>query len=456
MTYQEIIQQVGKQIEPTVFYYDDQNKKIEIDRDNFEYAKPKFNAKLVGTVMKALEIELKEELPNKQIYLKVKASYDNQSAVQTYGPYYLKEKPIYNADSKTYTHYCYDQFVKTMIGYEPIDITYPCTIYQFYKKLIETLGLTTNVSSLINGELLIASDIYAGIDFTYRTVLEDIAQANGILFEIDGTTVKEAVLGANAIKAVVDDDILKNTNIDFGEHFGPINTIVLSRSADSDNVYLDDPISVEKNGRKEFKIEDNQLMNENNRSDFLPALLKKLNGIEFDIFDTELVGYGGFKPLQKVTFVTGENIYNSYVFNNDIEITQGYAESIYTDLPEETTIDYKAADKEDKKINQVYIIVRKQEKRLEALASEASESSEKVAKLQLDVNSITTDISHKYDFLEDEEGKNQLKLENSLEYQPVSFNIQGNTEKILYFYPTDILYPRNDLYPLGITEGSCE
>ena len=33
MTYQEIIQQVGKQIEPTVFYYDDQNKKIEIDRD---------------------------------------------------------------------------------------------------------------------------------------------------------------------------------------------------------------------------------------------------------------------------------------------------------------------------------------------------------------------------------------------------------------------------------------
>ena len=209
-------------------------------------------------------------------------------------------------------------------------------------------------------------------------------------------------------------------------------------------------------GIKELKISDNQLMNDNNRVDFLPGLLNKLKGIEYDIFDTELVGYGGFNPLQKVDFQTGNTNYSSYVFNNEIEITQGYKEVIYTDPPQETATDYKSADKTDKRVNQLYIIANKQEKKITALASEVNQYDEKINTLEMTVDSTILNINHKYDFLREKEGENQLKLDDSLEYQPISYSLQGHTKKILYLYPSNDLYPSDDLYPLGVIEGSCE
>lgn len=435
MTYEEIIRQVGKQIEPKVYYYLNNNK-IEIDRDDFKLAKPKFNAKLLGTVMQGLELELRVPLFNTAIYLEITAIFGGWIATKTYGPYYFKEIPTYNADTKTYTHNLYDQLVKTMVDYEPIKIDYPCTIYNYFKKLVETLELTTNVSSLINGNLTMQSDIYTGIDFTYRDALEDIAQANGVLFYIEGKDLKIAELGNENNKAMIDDDILRNCNIDFGKHFGPINTIVLSRSADSDSIFLDDSQSVLQYGRKELKISDNQLMNDNNRSDFLPALLNRLKGIEYDIFDTELVGFGGFEPLQKVEFETGNNNYSSYVFNNEIEITQGYKEVIYTDPPQETTTDYKASDKTDKRVNQLYIIANKQDKRITALASEVTENKEKTNILEMTVDQTKQTISKVETTVEEiktttqtSEGGNHLYLKKVLEQDALEYYIKGKSEQ---------------------------
>lgn len=427
MTYEEIIRQAGKQIEPKVYYYLN-NTKIEIDVDDFKTAKPKFNAKLLGTAMRGLEIELSVALFNTAIYLDILATFDKYSAVKTYGPYYFKEKPTYNADTKTYTHKLYDEFIKTMVDYEEIEIDYPCTIYNYFKKLVETLGLTTEVSSLVNGNLQMKSDIYSGIGFTYRDVLEDIAQANGILLYVEGKEIKIAELGNDGSKATINDDILKNSNIDFGEHFGPINTIVLSRSADSDAIDIKDEQSILQHGIKELKIRDNQLMNDNDRSDFLPALLEKLKGIEYDIFDTELVGYGGFKPLQKVEFQTGKNFYNSYVFNNEIEITQGYKEVIYTDKPEETTTDYKATDKTDRRVNQLYIIANKQEQRIEALASEVTETCEKTNILEMTVDGTKQIVSSMESSLNNTE-QDITQIKNSVENLTTATQQQINVIK---------------------------
>lgn len=370
MTYNEIIKKPGKRIVPRVYYYSGETQ-ISINRDDFIRAKHLYNAKLIGTVMNGLELELKVLVPSTTMYLEITASYGNESAIKTFGPYTLKESPKYQADKKSYTYSLCDAIITTMTDYQPISIVYPCTVFEYFETLVSTLGLTTNILSLPNGDKVMNSDIYDGINFTYRSVLEDIAQANGVLFKIIGTQIQLCELGNTSI--TINDDILKNTNIDFGEHFGPINSIVLSRSSDSDNIYLRDEESVEEYGLCEFKISDNQLMNDNNRDVYLPALLNQLKGIEYDIFDTALVGYGGFESLQKIQFQTGNKTYTSYVFNNEEIITQGYEESIYTEKPEESTTDYKAADKTDKKINQTYIIVKKQEGEIELLASQTNQ-----------------------------------------------------------------------------------
>ena len=128
-------------------------------------------------------------------------------------------------------------------------------------------------------------------------------------------------------------------------------------------------------------------------------ILSELYGIEYYVYDTQLVGYGGFKPLQKVKFVTGVNTYISYVMSNEEVITQGYEE--YINAPELIGVeqDYKTTDTDDRRLQSVSLIVDKQGKTITAQAQDISELNSKTAQLRLDVDKIEgeiTEITHHY------------------------------------------------------------
>lgn len=368
MTYEQIIQKAGKRIVPRVYYYEN-GSEVSLNRDDFQQAKFSFNASLVGTVMSSVELEVKRELPDTSIFIEITARFDEYTAKKVYGGYLRRGEPTYNADAKTYTYEMYDKIITSMVDYKPINITYPTTVYNFFKKLVSELNFTTDITSLPNGSKVIEKDIYNGINYTYRDVLNDIGQATGTLFVIEGSKIKRAVFGTS--EKIIDDDILKNQNITLGKHFGPINTIVLTRSAESDSIYY--PKTLPENPI-EFRIADNQLMNNNNREEFLEAIYNQLQGIEFDVYDTALVGYGGFIPLTKIKITTGGKEYNSYVFNNEITISQSYEEVIYTEMPVETSTDFKVSDSTDKRLNQAYIIVNKLDKEIKQVVETVENS----------------------------------------------------------------------------------
>ena len=219
MTYNEIIQTMGRRIVKHVYYINNGSSHY-ISDDSIDSIKFTTKTGLIGTLMNGCEIILKEPI-NGDIYISIEAKYGEYTASELYGPYFLKEEPKYDADKKLYTHNCYDGIIKSMIPYEALNINYPCSVYSFFSELITELGYSTNVLSLPNGTRQMSSDLYYGINYTYRDVLDDIAQANGVLFYIDGNVIKIANLNDNGI--TIDDDILKNQNISFGEHFGPIN-----------------------------------------------------------------------------------------------------------------------------------------------------------------------------------------------------------------------------------------
>lgn len=440
MTYYEIMQKPGKRIHPKFYYYDSTNTKVEIDRDDINSVKLYFNAPLTGSVMLGLDAELKYELPDVAIYFQNTATYNGTNATKTYGPFYLKEKPSFNASSKAYEHTMYDGFLKAMVDYQPITITYPATVLDFFKQLCLECGFTTNITSLPNGSRTISMDIYDGINYTYRDVFDDIANATGSLFRCNNNVIEKRSLGTSAI--TVDDDLLKNQNIDLGEHFGPINCVVLSRSGGADNIYKRDEILTSWN---EYKIVDNQLMNDNNRSDYLDELYNALYGIEYDIFDLELVGYGGFNPLDKVSITTNNTTYTSYVFNNEIKFTQGVEECIYTEMPEESTTDYNAASTTDKKINQTYIIANKNTQQIQSVVSQIGDRSEKTTTITQDIDTISQQISQVADLTKEETQNSALIIEDAIASDLIKFSIVGEMSLL---YPRDNLYPSNDLYPL--------
>lgn len=415
MTFDEIIKKAGKRIKKHVYYIKN-GVTTRLSDESVERIKFDLQSPLIGTSINGCELTLKEPIDG-DIYVEVEAKYGEYTQTKTYGAYHLKEEATYDANKKTYLHKTFNNLLKSMVDYQPVNVSYPCTIFNFFQAIVSAIGYTTNIASLPNGNQQIQVDIFENIGFTYRDVLDDIAVANGVLFYIDGNELKVATLGGNAI--TIDDDVLKNQNIQFGEHFGPINTIVLSRSGESDNIYY--PTTLPENP-VEFKIVDNQLMNENNRDEFLPALYNQLNGIEYDIYDTELTGWGDVRPLQSVNFETGNNTYSSYIFNNEITLTDGYKQAIYNEFPEETETDYKAASKTDKTINQAYIIVRKNEAEIESLARKVVD----VSKTKTSTGSIQLENAH----------------QGILHYLSISGQIS-------LLFPSDDLYPSNNLYPLG-------
>ena len=440
MTYFEIMQQPGREIHPKLYYYDSTNSKVEIDQDDLEAPKLFFNCTLTGTVMRGLEVSSKIVLPEQTaIYFQNTAKFETNRATKTYGPYFIKESS-YNADDKTYDYTLYDDFLNAMVDYKPITINYPTTVLNFFKQLCVELGYTTSITSLPNGSRVMSMDIYDGIGFTYRDVFDDIGNATATLFKISNKDVQKCTLGTDEIP--VDDDLLKNQNISLGEHFGPINSIVLSRSGESDNIYKRDETLTSWN---EWKIVDNQLMNDNNRSDYLDELYNALHGIEYDIFDLELVGYGGFDPLAKVKITTNNNTSNSYVFNNEIEFDQGVSESIYTELPEQSETDYKSASDTDKKINQTYIIANKNTQQIQSLVSQVGDRSEKQTTITQDIDSISQQVSQSITLTKDVSNISYVTLEDAIEANVSKLSIVGEMSLL---YPSDDLYPSNDLYPL--------
>lgn len=150
---------------------------------------------------------------------------------------------------------------------------------------------------------------------------------------------------------------------------GPINSIVLARAGESDKIYKKDQNSINENGLCELMISENQFMNFNNRVDYLQELSNKLFGVEYYLNDFTSTGIMYYDLLDMYNVKIGDKTYNCLMLNDEQDITQGLEENIYTERPEKSETDYTKADKTDRKINQTYIIVDKQNQEIDMVVS---------------------------------------------------------------------------------------
>lgn len=153
---------------------------------------------------------------------------------------------------------------------------------------------------------------------------------------------------------------------------GPINSIVLARASESDKIYIKNQTSIDNNGLCELMISENQFMNFNDRSDYLQELADKLFGVEYYLNDFTSTGIMYYDLLDMYNIEIFGKTYNCLMLNDEQDITQGLEENIHTDRPETSETDYKKADTTDRKINQTYLIVDKQNQKITQLAQETT------------------------------------------------------------------------------------
>ena len=402
--FKEQIKEMGKELDSLITF-----DGTELGAEQLNSVTPSFESSILKSAMKMLEIDSNIEIPkgsvvNYKFGVKVNGVYEYLD----FGNYivYSVEK---EEDTLSYKIVCYDKMLNTMKDYVSLQNgTFPMTIRSYIKNLCLDCGLTfknTN-DEFANYDKVIESDLYANLDYTYRDIFDELSAVTGSTICLDKEDNVEIRYVTDTLDTI-DEEYLKDINVNFGEKYGPVNSIVLSRSGESDNVYLQDEESVATNGLTELKIVDNQIMNFNNRADFLPGILSKLNGLEYYTNDFVSTGVTYYDICDKYNVKIGENIYSCVMFNDEVLVTQGLEENIFTEMPEETKTDYSKSDKDDRRINQAYIIVDKQNQQINALLSKVDENSEKIVSFDATINDIKSSVSDTETLVKD--------LENSID-----------------------------------------
>lgn len=231
-----------------------------------------------------------------------------------------------------------------------------------------------------------------------------------------------------------------------GKSIGPINSIVLARAGESDKIYKKDQNSIDKNGLCELMIKENQFMNFNDRVDYLQGLADKLFGVEYYLNDFVSTGIMYYDLLDMYNVEIFGKTYNCLMLNNEQDITQGLEENIHTDRPEKSETDYKKADTTDRKINQTYLLVDKQNQKIEGVISQIGDRSEKTTTITADIDGLNSKVSNIADLTKEATGIKTITLENCAEGQLLKLIIYGNNTVFKPFVLSDNLYLSDSLF----------
>ena len=376
--FKEQIKEMGRELDSVVTF-----DGTVLGNEELNAVTPLVQSGLLKSSMKQLEIDSNVEIPvgtllNYKFGVKVKedvvVDYRENYEYVDFGNYIVYEVEK-QEDTNSFLITCYDKLLYSMIEYTGLSIEYPITIRDYLKAICQGIGLEfenenddfPNCDKMIEKELFL-NESGGNIGYTYRDILDQLAEVTASIICLNKND-KVEIRYPNDTGDTINEEYLRNVNVKFGEKYGPINTIVLSRAGESDNIFKEDEESVELNGRCELKIVENQIMNFNDRDTYLPDILEKLKGLEFYLNDFESTGIVYYEVYDKYNIQIGDMIYNCIMFNDEITITQGLRETIFTELPEGSVTDYTKADKTDRKINQTYIIADKQKGEIEALTN---------------------------------------------------------------------------------------
>ncbi len=451
--YKEEIKKLGRQIDSKISF-NVEGVTLDIPMEQINSVTPSFQSSILKSMMKELDIDSNILIPkgtefNYKFGLKVGDEFEYID----YGNYivYSVEK---QEDYNSYKIVAYDKMLYSMVDYDSIfkenPLSYPLTIREFTNILAEKIGLQfkDSITEFTNYDKKIKQELYLNQGYTIRDVFDELSQVVSGTICLDSQDRLEIRYITNT-EDTIDEEYLKDINVNFSEKYGPINAIVLSRSADTDTVYLRDEDSIERNGLCELKIKDNQIMNWNDRSDYLRGLLSRLDGLQYYLNDYTSTGITYYEACDRYNVKIGENTYSCVMFNDEVDITQGVQELVHTDMPEETETDYTKSDKTDQKINQTYLIVDKQGQEITALVSKTDGLEEKTSQLTIDVDQIKGEIGDIADITVSEQGTGTLVMNDINESEPIYINVYPtSSEDVSYLYPANDLYPENTLYPL--------
>ena len=386
----------------------------------------------------------------------VKAPNDTDYSYIEYGTYIVKEKK-HDEEHDTILLECYDLMIKSMVPYDLVltytNNNYPVTVKGLLDAICSRLGWTAGYTTFVNSNIKITEEKFDS-SYTFRDVLDQIAQvaAGMIAFKDD----KLCVLYPTSTGEVIDSSNLKSLKM--GDVYGPVNSVVLARTPQEDNIYRQDEDSIASYGINEIRIENNQIL-DSHREAFIDGIFDTLRGLRFELYELESFGIGYLNLGDFFTIQTpdGEN-HTALMLCDDLKIDQGLSETSHLETPEATETDYTAASETDRVLNKTILRVDKQAQEITALITKTDITNStlsgvketvtrmteimvdeesvdiKISKAVNGINSVTTSTGYTFD----QDGLNIHKSGEEME------NLLDNTGMYVKRDGEDILVANNE------------
>lgn len=451
MGFKEAINEYGKEITASFDYFGVTYRDEQIISMN-----PHYEGSLLGTVMKCLDIEIDGLLltdTNPIVGLAiagkaiagvsnatdkytianptfgVKATGDTDYSYIKYGTYLIKESKK-DEESQTISLECYDLMLQSMIPYDlALDYTQGITVKGLLDAICARLGWAKGYTTFYNCDVLVDEEKYDLSD-TFRDALDDIAEvAGGMIGFVDDAL---TVIYPTSSGEVIDEENLKTLTM--GKKYGPVNSVVLSRTPQEDNIYRQDAASITQNGLTEIRIENNQII-DTHREDFMDGICDALFGLSFELYELESFGIGYLNFGDFFAIKTADGVeHKALMLCDDLQITQGVTETSKLEEPEATNTDYSAASETDKTLKKTILRVDKQSNEISALVSKTETIANdvtglddrvtKMAKVVVDSASVDIKISTAI------EGINSVETSTGYTFDENGLNIHKDGEEM--------------------------
>lgn len=300
----------------------------------------------------------------------------------------------YDPDAKTCTVSGFDNMAlldrKT---FKDAKITYPATLRQIVEKAAAVQGLSVSSQRFFMEDTVYTQASPANLDGdeTLRQVIAWAAEAalSNAIIGRDGKIHFISMIPGSPVSTIDAKDYFA---FEPNSVFGPINTFVLGRLPQEDNVFREDSNAVAQDGSKELRINDNPFL-DLRRDDVIDQYFAKVNGLQVIPYTLDWRGNPAIDPGDTIQVVDSKDKPVTVLFgNSEIEFDGGLRFETALEIKSLTETDKSKATSVRETVRKTQLEVDKANQTITAIVEKTEGYDTQFSKIQQELNKISSTV----------------------------------------------------------------
>ncbi len=396
-----------------------------------------------------LDNEQTTNLENSEFELYIGADYNNKTYYINYGKFIVNEVPENDSTNGTIRIIAYDYMIKFNKIYED-QVVYPRTLKEYLTNICLQAGVELGSETFLNDSFLVTDNQFEGKQL--REILKHIAKCAFSWARIgqDNKLYLDFDITENIADTFTIDDYKMDGYKKANEYYGPINKVTYGDS-DIQGQEISVP-EVDPENVKELIINDNYFGYTLEKRKELIQAGENLFGFTYmPVTQLDLTGAIYLDCTDSIEIQDeNKNSITTRVFSHTIKYNGIISDTITTEGISDNQQTYENMNTPVSATNRTEISVDRANKRIQSIASEIGDRSQKTTTITQDIDGIESKVEDLEDLTKVATGLKTVTISDAYPNElPLEIHIYGNNTVFDYLYPADDLFPADDLYPYG-------